>query len=141
MTRHVDKIFLDANILFSAAYTPDSGLLRLWSAKSVRLFTSQFALEEARRNLAIHNPGALATLDELASNVTTVPAAASASLPQGIHLPDKDAPLLAAAVQSGCSHFLTGDKRHFGELYGQAVAGVLVLTPAQYLQARKPPET
>ena len=78
------------------------------------------------------------TLDELTANVKVIPAVSTdARLPDGIDLPDKDAPLLTAAIESGCSHFLTGDKRHFGELYGREVAGVLVLTPAQYLRARE----
>jgi uncharacterized protein len=48
----MDRLFLDANILFSAAYRPGSGLLRLWQLKDVLLCSSRYALEEARINLS-----------------------------------------------------------------------------------------
>ena len=44
-------VFLDANVLFSAAYRPDAGLLRLWELADVVLISSDYAVEEARRNL------------------------------------------------------------------------------------------
>ena len=46
-----DILFLDANILFSASYRNQSGLLKLWEIKSVNLISSVYAVEEARRNL------------------------------------------------------------------------------------------
>ena len=48
----LDRLFLDANVLFSAAYRQGSGLLRLWELPDAELVTSSYALEEARRNLA-----------------------------------------------------------------------------------------
>jgi hypothetical protein len=47
-----DVVFLDANVLSSAAYGPDAGLRVLWSLPGVRLTTSAYAAEEARRNLS-----------------------------------------------------------------------------------------
>jgi len=50
----VDRIFLDANVLFSAAYRPDAGLARLarlWRLEGVELITSAYAAEEAKLNL------------------------------------------------------------------------------------------
>jgi hypothetical protein len=47
----VDRIFLDANVLFSAAYRENSGLVEIWRLKGVRLLSSSYAIEEARRNL------------------------------------------------------------------------------------------
>ena len=41
----MDRVFLDANVLFSAASTPDSGLRALWSLAGVELVTSEFALD------------------------------------------------------------------------------------------------
>jgi hypothetical protein len=48
----MDRLFLDANVLFSAAYRPGAGLLRLWKLRSVVLCSSRYALEEARANLS-----------------------------------------------------------------------------------------
>jgi uncharacterized protein len=132
-----DKAFLDANALFSAAYTPGSRLRELWSLEGVRLVTSLFALEEARRNLAIHRPDGLAELDHLIDDLVIVPGVRAVSLPDGIELADKDVPILPAAIQSSCNHLLTGDMRHFGSLLGQAIEGVLVQTPAQFLRSRR----
>jgi len=54
-----------------------------------------------------------------------------------VDLPEKDAPILAAAVQSKCTHLLTGDKQHFDALYGKSVEGVIVLLPAEYIRRRE----
>jgi hypothetical protein len=59
---HLDRIFLDANVLYSAAYLERSELSRLWSLNDVALISSAYAIEEARRNLAIDRPGALKRL-------------------------------------------------------------------------------
>jgi len=47
----MDRLFLDANILFSAAYRAKAGLLVFWKLKSVVLCSSRYAVEEARINL------------------------------------------------------------------------------------------
>jgi hypothetical protein len=36
----------------------------------------------------------------------------------------------------GATHLLTGDQQHFGPLFGQQIAGVLILSPGEYLQRR-----
>ena len=46
-----DRVFLDANILVSAAWRPDSGLLALWTLTDVTLLTSAYAIVEADRNM------------------------------------------------------------------------------------------
>jgi predicted nucleic acid-binding protein len=46
------RLFLDANVLFSAAYRPEAGLVRLWTLKDVVLCTSHYAAEEASLNLS-----------------------------------------------------------------------------------------
>ena len=47
----MNRVFLDANILFSAGWREKAGLLRLWRLTDVTLLTSRYAFEEARRNL------------------------------------------------------------------------------------------
>src|SRR5713101_1339336 len=48
----MDHLFLDANVLFSAAYRQGADLLRFWNLKNVILCSSHYALEEARINLS-----------------------------------------------------------------------------------------
>ncbi|MFB3880260.1 MAG: DNA-binding protein [Armatimonadota bacterium] len=135
----MDRVFLDANVLFSAAYLPGSGLRRLWSLTDVQLVTSAFATAEARRNLRLLRPQSVAVFTELLGQVSIMPEAlGTPRLPSGVSLPEKDLPILAAAAAARCTHLLTGDAQHFGALYGRRVAGVLVLRPADYLRMRQP---
>lgn len=128
----MDRVFLDANVLFSAAYRSDSGLRRLWRLPGTRLVSSVYAAEEARRNLSA--PGQHEALEKLLDDVELTPAASteSARLPS-IELPDKDWPILLAAVSAGATHLLTGDSRHFGPYYGEKIGGIPILTPGDYL--------
>ena len=47
----MDIVFLDANVLFSAAYKHDANFLKLWRLKDVHLVSSLYAAGEAERNL------------------------------------------------------------------------------------------
>lgn len=48
-------------------------------------------------------------------------------------LPKKDASILAAAIAAEVDLLVTGDKRHFGPLFGRRVEGLAVLPPADAL--------
>ncbi len=129
----MDRVFLDANVLFSAAYRPGSGLRQLWRLKGVELLTSAYAIEEARRNL--DEESQRARLEALLGEVRVVGAAA-VGLPGHIDLPAKDRPILLSAIQAGASHLLTGDREHFGRYFGRRLGSVLVLPPSDYLAGR-----
>jgi hypothetical protein len=127
----MDRVFLDANVLFSAAYRAENGLLRFWALSDAVLLSSAYAIDEARRNLA--DAQAILRLEILLDAVTVVADAPHAmALPDGVTLPAKDVPILLAAIAGQATHLLTGDLRHFGPLYGKTVGGVLVCPPADY---------
>ena len=129
----MDRLFLDANVLFSAAYKSDTRLLRLWKLKDVALCSSPYALEEAKINLTDEAQRMrLATLSESIQLFE----AGQKPLPRGISLPDKDQPILVAAVAARATHLLTGDVRHFGEYFGKKIEGISVLLPGEYLRLR-----
>jgi len=65
-------------------------------------------------------------------NVDLVTDFAYGDLPLDVVLPEKDRPILLAAIRAHATHLLTGDKQHFGPLYGQSISGVLILRPADY---------
>ncbi|MBP1733208.1 MAG: hypothetical protein H6Q55_3637 [Deltaproteobacteria bacterium] len=133
----MDRLFLDANILFSAAYSADSPLLELWRLKQVLLFSSGYSLEEARRNLALLRPDRLSNLQQLIAKVQFADAPPLATAPiEARALPKKDLPILLAAIEARATHLLTADTRHFGPLRGKTVEGVLVLTPGDYLRTK-----
>lgn len=132
----MDRIFLDANVLFSAAYLESSGLGRLWQLDDAELLSSAYAVEEARRNLALDRPPAVVRLERLTPKLTLVNPPADLKLPARVRLDSKDRPILLAAMHGKADFLLTGDGRHFGHLYGKRVEGVTVLRPAQYFERR-----
>lgn len=135
----MDRVFLDANILFSAAYRPNAGLRQLWEVPNVALVRSAYAVEEARRNL--DRPEQRAALQDLLQSVEVLAASpGDPPLAVPIEIPEKDRPILAMAVAARATHLLTGDVRHFGRYYGQTVAGVHILLPAAYLRGRRSEE-
>lgn len=52
-------------------------------------------------------------------------------------LPEKDLPILFAAIAAGATHLLTGDRAHFGAYFGRQIAQVLIQRPGDYLAARR----
>jgi predicted nucleic acid-binding protein len=129
----MDRVFLDANVLFSAAYKADAGLLKLWKLSNVALFTSRYALEEARANLEEEDQKV--RLIKLSASLQLFEAG-NRRFPDGILLPDKDAPILLAAIAAGATHLLTGDIRHFGPYFGKKIAGIAVSLPGTYMNQR-----
>jgi len=128
----VKRAFLDANVLFSAAYREKSGLLRLWRVKDVKLLTCDYAAQEAARNL--QTPERQKRLRRLLRRVEVVPSpSTSCVLPVGIELSEKDRPILGAALESKSTHLLTGDTTHFGKYFGKRAGGVKIMTPAHFL--------
>lgn len=127
----MDRLFLDANILFSAAYQTDAGLLQLWKLKNVALCSSRYALEEARINLA--DDDQQNRLTKLSGSLHLFEAG-STSLPSEILLPEKDVPILSAAIEAGATHLLTGDVRHFRAYFGKKIQGIAIMRPGEYLR-------
>ncbi|HYA26233.1 MAG TPA: PIN domain-containing protein [Terriglobales bacterium] len=129
----MDRLFLDANVLFSAAYRAGAGLLRLWTMQHVMLCSSRYALEEARVNL--ENEVQRTRLVRLSSRLQLFEGT-QLELPRGIHLPEKDVPIILAAIDAQATHLLTGDLRHFGPYLGKKIAGITIALPGDYLRMR-----
>lgn len=131
----MDVLFLDANVLFSAAYRADAGVARLWKLEDVRLLTSTYAVEEARRNLS---PGDRRDrLERLLGRLEIGRSVPDRPLPRSVQLPWKDRPILLAALAAGATHLLTGDVTHFGPYMGAEVEGTRIVTPGRYLAERE----
>ena len=127
------RIFLDANILFSAARADGAvrQLLALTEAAGHELWADAYVFEEARRNLAAKTPSGLPVLNAMAGRIKIGGMSADNSLlPDMVNLPEKDRPVLAAAIRHHCDILVTGDRTHFGQLYGKTIQGVSVLSPA-----------
>lgn len=126
------RIFLDADVLFSAACREGAGLSSLWTLSNTEVVTSGYAAEEARRNL--ESDAARARLEALLRRTTIVAEAPDVALPGSPELAQKDQPILKAAIASGATHLITGDLRDFGRLLGKRTLGVLIQTPAELLR-------
>jgi len=123
----VDRVFLDANILFSIAYG-SAGLHRLSELVQqgqCLLLASGFVIEEARRNLK--HPAQLSRLKAFLTHVRIV-LEADTSIPCPVELAEKDRPVLMAAITAKADFLLTGDLHHFGKYLGQTIGGVKIFS-------------
>ncbi len=125
------RVFLDANILFSIAYG-SAGLERLCHLAKKRkseLLASQYVIEEAVRNLdrQDHRDG----LNRFLSEVRVVPEA-DPTIPCPVTLPEKDRPVFLAALTSKADYLLTGDITHFGQHFGKTIQGVRICAPRDF---------
>lgn len=123
------RIFLDANIVFSAAKSDGAvrELLRDLRDKGHELWIDEYVLEEAKRNLTAKAQAEDHALEVILDDVRIAKAHPEEVSPNfSEHLPEKDRPVLAAAVRLDCEALLTGDRRHFGPLFGKTIAGVAV---------------
>lgn len=126
------RVFLDANVLFSAAKSDGAVrelLRRLLQAGHV-LCADAYVVEEARRNLLQKGEGAVTTLEELLASVAVAPYRRR-ELPRTVaeRLDAKDQAVLSAAVGMECDVLVTGDRTHFGALYGHVLLGVRIESP------------
>jgi predicted nucleic acid-binding protein len=131
------RVFLDANVLFSAAYLDRSrtrAIFQFAESGLCELNSSAYALDEARRNLLLKHPHRLAELERLIARlaICAEPGAEFVRWAAGLEISAKDAPILAAAAQAGAAWLVSGD-RGFSAVYGKALRGVEVMLPAEAL--------
>ena len=133
------RIFLDANILFSAAKSAGAirQLLRQLNERGHKLVADDYVATEARRNLARKaGSDAIPYLDALLLQIEVNHAQHSpqrAGFPQtdADWLPEKDRPVLLAAIALHCDALVTGDRTDFGSGFGRTFGGVAIYSPAQ----------
>jgi predicted nucleic acid-binding protein len=126
------RVFLDANILFSAAKSPGAirQLVEEIQACGHECVADEYVIAEARRNLEQKFPSTLTDFESHLRGISRLSSPPSLSTPSlDLLLPEKDRPVLASAIQHQCDALITGDKTHFGRLYGQTIAGVCIHSP------------
>ena len=132
------RIFLDANILFSAARADGAirQFLALTETAGHELWADAYVFEEARRNLTAKTPRGLPVLEAMAARIKIGGLLAGGPLlPETLVLPEKDRPVLAAAIHHRCEILVTGDRTHFGALYGTTIRGVKICSPAMLAES------
>jgi predicted nucleic acid-binding protein len=133
------RLFLDANILFSAAHSPNGGarqLFELAAAGKCELVSSRHAVLEAQRNLRLKSSSTRKQVNEVLQSLELFPDVGSSlvSWAIGLGLPDNDAPILAAAAAAESDLLVTGDRKHFGHLFGETVGRVKVVSLVEALE-------
>jgi predicted nucleic acid-binding protein len=129
------RVFLDANILFSAAKGPGAirQLLSDLHAGGHTLVADVYVAAEAQRNVSVKATAeGMDYLQALLSRIEVLERhsfAPDASLVDW--LPEKDRPVLLAAVASRCDALVTGDRTHFGAGFGHTFGGVTLHSPRQ----------
>lgn len=124
------RIFLDANILFSASL-PTSATRQLFEGAFLlcdELVTNSHAIHEVRHNLLLKRPELLSEFELLIKKVSITNAFLVIS---EVKLPLQDIPILAGAAGSQCQYLWTGDKRHFGDTFGKTFHGVTIISGIQ----------
>jgi len=129
------RIFLDANVLFSAGKS--NGAVRSFLVQlkvfGHTLVADGYVVGEARRNLEVKFPTAMEDFSALIKQVEASTKVSGPLRPEiAPRLPEKDRPVLAASIHHQCQVLLTGDKTHFGPLYGQTIEGVELHSPASF---------
>ncbi len=129
------KIFLDANILFSAAKRGSamSHFVKYLSQNHI-VITSDYAQQEADRNIAAKREEWQLDYKQILKLIQIVP---SVDRQIQVKIADKDRPILATAIVQECNYLITGDKRDFGHLFGHVIDNVKIATPLMMEDALK----
>ena len=131
------KLFLDANVLFTAAHNSKGKaafLIELGRQGSWEVVTSSYAYDEAARNIRLKFPERQAALESIITAVKIIPTGAGDHCP--IELRKKDRPTFESALLAQATHLLTGDFRDFGVYMNkpQITNHVIIQTVADFLQ-------
>lgn len=130
------SVFLDSNVLFSAAYSGEKSvsyiLFELQNGSFINIFISNLVLRETTINLEYKKPDRLDFLNNLI-NKTIVLSDVMLDLPVLKSLPQADCVILSTAIFHGVDYFLTGNIKDFKSLYGKTIGDTTVLKPRDFL--------
>lgn len=136
------KVFLDANVIFSAAYSLSGGsaqIIEFGKKGKLNITSSSLAVKEAERNL--REKGNEVQLDcfyrifeDVSVDLIKVDRKA-AKIEFGNLVGEKDAPILSAAIRSDAKFLVTLDKEHFlNAKVGSANLPLNIITPGQLIE-------
>lgn len=93
----------------------------------------EFCGKESLFAIRLQDPDHLKKLEACLSKVQIVPEV-DPEMPCPIDLPEKDRPVLLAAISIKANYLITGDVEHFGKYFGQTVSGVKICKARDYLR-------
>ncbi|WAC06557.1 MAG: hypothetical protein OS130_09860 [Thermodesulfobacteriota bacterium] len=131
------RLFLDANVLFTAAQNPagKAALVIEYGGKGYwEIVTNTLAVEEARRNFALKFPDCLTKFEMLLSDVLVLPSQIEGSC--SFSLSPQDRIIFLSALTCKATHLLTGDIKHFGPFINKPkiTSGIIIQTVPEFLR-------
>ena len=135
----VKRLFLDANVIFTGAHNPQGltyALLQRTSLLSLKIYTSEYALEEARYNLALKFPNTLNQFEKLKKQLEIIAVSVDEKF-NPLKLPPDDLPIFQGALQCRAEYLLTGDKKAFGKWMNkpEQTYGIQILTVRNFVDS------
>lgn len=137
------RVFLDSNVLISGIYSkggPPAQIVDLHSTNELKIVICQLVLDEVVRTLLIKKPDNLPVLYKFLTNSPpeiVINPPVQAIKPYERYLSFGDATILAAAVQAKAGYLVTGDKHFHADNTLPEVAGIKIVTPAQFIRSLK----
>ncbi len=133
-------VFLDANVLFTAAYNPlglAASLIRQRRRLHLEMVTSTYVVNEALHNLQLKNPEKMKNLKEILLHVSVKEVCWEENF-NPLHLPLDDAPIFHAALVTKSTHLLTGDLKAFGPWMNKPkmTCGILIQIVRHFVDQR-----
>ena len=135
------KAFLDANILFAAAYSSTGGsfyIFELAKKDKIKVFTSRLAVKEAEKNLRDKaSEEALDRFYNFMSEIDIKFVEANRDLAKSEFsriTGEKDAPIFAAALKSGAVFLITLDKKHLLNIRFSKIGKLQIVSPGDFIE-------
>lgn len=127
---HRQKVFLDANVIFTAVWNPN-GISRKIIERNDAFFvmTCELAVEEARRNLLAKKPKSINDLLQILKHIKILPTILHGG---PVNLNTKDKPIFFSAKAGRADVIITGDKG-FSKI-DEEEAGLLILSPREFYE-------
>jgi putative PIN family toxin of toxin-antitoxin system len=134
------KVFIDTNVLIAgvaSATGASATVLDLCEAESIQMVISRQVLVEADRNFSSKLPGLVTRFREFIQNLAPLmvedPPATAVERSAAITA-QKDASILAAALEAQVDYLITLDKKHFLKHKGKKSIPIEICTPADFLR-------
>jgi predicted nucleic acid-binding protein len=124
-------VYIDSNVAFTATLAEGHPFLGFWHMWDVTPAIAGYGINEVRRNIV--SAQQRERFDALLKKTLIVSDWPPEMVPETVVLVAKDRPILAAAIYASMDYLVTGDKHHFGDLYGKTVGNVTIMPPRQFL--------
>ena len=131
------KVFLDSNVVFSAAYSEKERsrsylFFELQNLNIIKIYISNLVKFESIHNIKIKKPEKLDFLNELLSKADIIEDV-DIYYEFTKTLPENDRIILSSAIYHNIDFFITGNTKDFLTFYNKKLKNTIILTPKDFL--------